>query len=158
MLRLTIIMHTLTFLLVFVKLTEDILDRADIFILELQELQIPKPDLWEWLYAASILFAPFARRAMSKNSIAWMRWFHLGVWLLCVLPLAMGNWIYYADFVTFVQERDTAHLAHTWRHIPLAIVFQAFNILALQIHLVQLYFSYRLLSIWSSSQLKRKGE
>ena len=53
----------------FAKLLPDILDRLDIFILEIEELQVPKPQLWEHLWCLSIIVTFFGLSAIKKNKI-----------------------------------------------------------------------------------------
>lgn len=154
-LKLTFYMHLLLYIIVLLKLSEDILDRLDIFILELQELRIPKPDWWEWLYGASFMVNLVASRAMQKNAYTTMRTYHVLVWLTCILPLAVAQYQYLFDFILFVQERDTANLTYVWRELPLSVVFEAFSLIAIQVHFVQIYFSYKLFTLWQAYSVKK---
>merc|ERR1719278_1947360 len=49
------------------KLLPEILDKLDIFVLEIEELLIPKPQLWEWIWASSIIPAAIAWLACKKS-------------------------------------------------------------------------------------------
>lgn len=154
-LKLTFYLHFLLYALVLLKLSEDLLDRADIFILELQELQIPKPDLWEWLYGVSFFANFFAGRAMRSNSARLMNLYHILTWTLSLGPILVAQFQYFPDFITFLQERDIEKLVYVWRSIPLSVVFEAFSLVALQVHLMQAFYAYKLWKIWNAYTLNR---
>ncbi|UXI22050.1 hypothetical protein NH340_JMT07993 [Sarcoptes scabiei] len=155
-LKITFYLHFLLYLIIILKLSEDILDRMDIFILELQELAIPKPDLWEWAYGLSFLFTFFGARSFRNNSIAMIKIYLFAIVTLTIGPIIMAQFQYSNDFIKFISERNTQHLQYVWRDIPIAVVFEAFTIIAIQIHLFQIYFAYKLLKIWSSYSRKRQ--
>lgn len=52
------------------KLSQDILDRLDIFILELEELEIPKPMRWEWIWFFSTLLSYFGMTGLRRNKVS----------------------------------------------------------------------------------------
>merc|ERR1719342_1659418 len=54
------------------KLLPAILDKLDIFVMELEELFIPKPDLWEWVWLGSLLATIPAFMASKKNP-TWLK-------------------------------------------------------------------------------------
>ena len=143
-------MHFLLYLLILLKLSEDVLDRADIFILELQELRIPKPDFWEWLYGISFLANIFAARAMRTNSVPLIRLYQFLTWTFSLGPICVAQIQYFPDFYHFVQYRDLEKLTYAWRTLPLAVVFEAFALIALQVHFVQAWYSFKLGKIWTS--------
>lgn len=154
-LKLTFYLHLILYIIIVLKLSEDLLDRADIFILELQELEIPKPDLWEWLYGLSFFGNLLALRAMRTNSARLINLYHIATWLLSLTPLLLAQTAYFPDFVTFLQERDTEKVRYVWRQLPIAVIFQAFALVALQVHLMQVFYAYRLYKIWSAYLLNR---
>lgn len=154
-LKLTFYLHFILYIIVLLKLSEDILDRADIFILELQELEIPKPDLWEWMYGVSFIVNIFAFRAMRTNSAKMINFYHISTWIFSLLPILLAQTQYFPDFLTFLQERDIEKLIYVWRNLPISVIFQAFALVALQVHLMQVYYAYRLHKIWSAYLLNR---
>ncbi|KAJ6217236.1 hypothetical protein RDWZM_008393 [Blomia tropicalis] len=154
-LKLTFYPHFFLYVLIILKLSEDILDRADIFILELQELRIPKPDLWEWTYGLSFLGTAFGARAMKTNSAKSINMYQIIIWLFALVPILLAQFQYAPDFIKFINERDVEQLTYTWRSLPLAVIFEAFAMIALQVHLAQAYFAYKLWKIWSSYGVSR---
>jgi len=122
-LKFTFYLHFLLNALVILKLSEDVLDRMDIFILELQELEIPKPHLWEWIYGISFLPTLFAARAIKTNSARLMNLYQITTWSLAIIPLLIGQCYYAPDFIAYLQERDLETLAYVWRSLPISVVF-----------------------------------
>merc|ERR1711936_633415 len=84
--------HLLTTLCLLVKLSPAILDRMDIFILPLEELNIPKPPLWEWIWLAScFLIYVIGSNAIKASKVDKMNIF-LIVDLLSFFCPFMGSW------------------------------------------------------------------
>ena len=152
-LKLTLYLQSILNLIVFLKLSEDILDRADIFILELQELRIPKPDLWEWLYASSVIAIFVAIRSFKTNSSGMIKFFLMLVTGLSILPLFIGQLKYFSDFIKFTQVKNVEEIKFVWRNWPVSVFFEIFSVAALQVHFAQVYYGYRLLKLWT--QYKR---
>ena len=69
----SIFCHGLLAVVLLAKVSEDILDRLDIFILSLQELYVPKPLLWEWCWLASVPVAALGLTAIRKNNAGTMK-------------------------------------------------------------------------------------
>ncbi|OTF78732.1 jagunal-like protein, partial [Euroglyphus maynei] len=157
-LRVTFYLHFLLYLLIILKLSEDILDRMDIFILELQELEIPKPNLWEWLYGISFLFTIFGARATRTNSFRMIKYYLMGITLFAFIPIIWAQQIYFMDFYHFISERDISKLKFVWNNLPIAVIFEAFSIIAIQVHIFQLYYSYKLYQLWKPYAQRRKQQ
>ena len=49
-LKWAIFSHYLLLFVMILKLTPEVLDRLDVFVLEVEELFVPAPLLWEWLW------------------------------------------------------------------------------------------------------------
>ena len=150
-------LHFLLYLLVVFKLLEDILDRLDIFILELQELRIPKPDLWEWMYGLSFFLTFFALQAMNKNSTKLIYIYMLSSCVFCFGPVLVAETQYAYDFYLFVRYADIDKLTYVWRSIPISVIFQAFAVIALQVHTYQMFYAYRLYRVWKSYSAKKSN-
>lgn len=137
------------------KLSEDLLDRADIFILELQELRIPKPDIWEWLYAGSVLGLLVAGRSFKTNSAGMIKLFLAIVTCLAVVPLLLGQCKYLPDFIKFMQVKNVEEIQYVWRNWPVSVFFELIFVAGLQVHCAQLFYGFRLLKLWTQYQVKR---
>lgn len=121
----------------------------DIFILELQELEIPKPDLWEWTYGVSFLFTIVGARAIRTNSVSMMKFYILCITLTAFGPIVMSLYQYIFDFWKYQQEGDLKKLQYVWHDLPLGPLFGTFGLIALQVHLFQLYYAHKLYKAWS---------
>lgn len=136
----TITFHRMLFVLMLLKLTAHVLGGTNISILH--HLHTPKPGLWEWLYAASILSGSLARQAMAKNSIGWMRCFHVSLFVFTIAPVVIGG---------------SSSIDHSVPSISMFISI-SFVLSALSVHLIQLYYSHQLINIWTTSKVTRKVE
>jgi len=153
-LKFTIYMHYMIFALMLVKLADDILDRLDVFILELQELYIPKPRLWEWVWCGSAIASLFGLHAIRRNGSYAIVLFGVGILNVGLAPCLYAATLHFTDFVTYIQTRDVGALSQVWRGLPVAVLWYIFLTVALQVHAAQIFFAYQLHKSW---QRKRKS-
>jgi hypothetical protein len=137
-----------------IKLSEDILDRLDIFILELQELFIPKPKLWEWIWAASIIFSWTGFKAIRKNNVTNMKIYVVMTIVFSLLPILYCIGYYFGDFITYFEERSVENVSEVWGGKPLCIPWTLFGVVCLQVHFFQLWFSFSLIRAWTIKKSK----
>ncbi|XP_015792929.1 protein jagunal [Tetranychus urticae] len=154
-LKWSITMHYLLFGLMVAKLTDDILDRFDVFILELQQLYIPKPMIWEWIWTLSVFFNYIASKAMKKNNPTSMKFYLFIINLTAIFPVFYAMIVYLSDFLVYFETRDVTKVTHVWNKYPLAVIWYGFLLVALQVHLAQFVFAYKLIKVWS---LKKRRE
>ncbi|XP_064473022.1 protein jagunal-like [Ornithodoros turicata] len=155
-LKTSIIFHFFLTLLMCAKVAEDVLDRLDIFILELEELYLPKPLLWEWLWLSSIAFALPGLTAIRRNRLNSLRVYSAGTFLLALCP-AVGAAIYFfREMYTYVRMGHSAGNIQLWQGYPVAVLWYAFLLLALQAHVFSLYFAVRLMMAWQQGTAVRK--
>ncbi|XP_059083752.1 uncharacterized protein LOC131881023 [Tigriopus californicus] len=145
--------HMILWTFMAVKLCPAILDYLDVFVLELEELFIPKPVLWEWFWFAGIVSTFFGLSALKKSLYKSMTKSFYGLLLLNLVPVLFALVFYASDFFAFVKTKSTRG-QDTWRGIPVAILWYAFLFLSLQVHLLELYFARVLIQAW---QPKRKS-
>ena len=149
-------MHYLLLGLMLAKLADDILDRFDIFILELQELYIPKPLLWEWIWSFAAFSNLIATKSMRKNSFTMIKIYLFIIVFTAIVPLVYALGYFFSDFWTFLETRDLSKLSHVWNNYPLAILWYIFIVVALQIHFAQVCFAFNLLKTWSAKRMKKE--
>ncbi|KAL1414704.1 hypothetical protein MTO96_000823 [Rhipicephalus appendiculatus] len=128
-LKTSMLLHFFLFLAMCAKLAEDVLDRLDIFILELEELYIPKPLLWEWVWLASLVFVlpgPDGRTAQSREQ-------HEG-------------------------HGHAVQNVELWQGYPVAVLWYAFLTVAFQAHMFSLYFGVRLILAWQRGTVVKKAK
>lgn len=143
------------FLILAGKLLDDILDRLDIFVLELQELYIPKPRLWEYVWAGSLVFALIARLAIARNSRNLLKVYVAMLISFSLIPVLFAFVIYFEDVKQFYLTRDSSLTSEQWRNYPTAVLWYVFLFVALQLHLAQLAFASKLLSAWKGNRSSR---
>jgi len=155
-LKWTIFMHyTLVFCMIS-KLMPDILDKVDVFILEVEELFVPKPYLWEWLWMLSVAVTFFGLSACKNSNLIAIRRFMLGSLIFSVLPVLIGMVLHAPQVYTFLfeEEEELVRDITMWQGYPYSVLWYAFFFLALQVHCYELYFANCLMKAWMP-QLKK---
>ncbi|GBP28919.1 Protein jagunal [Eumeta japonica] len=146
------------------KLSADILDRMDIFILEIEELQIPTPLLWEYIWCLSLVMSMIGLPAIKKNNIRQLRHYIYGIGILGFGPLLYCILYYCPDVWRYLTRDDEDEDSSAeveielWQGYPYGLLWYAFVLLASQVHFFQLHFSYNLLKAWRMRGTLRKPE
>ncbi|XP_035453070.1 protein jagunal [Spodoptera frugiperda] len=155
--------HHIMFLVMLAKLSADILDKLDIFILEIEELQIPQPLWWEYIWCLSLLLSFLGLSAIKRNNIKYLRRYMYGITALGFGPLLYCVLYYCGDVWRYLtmdaDEDDSSEVdIELWQGYPYGLLWYAFVLLASQIHFFQLYFSYNLLKAWRARGALRKSD
>lgn len=155
-----IFFHYLLFFVMLAKLSADILDKLDIFILEIEELRIPQPLWWEYIWCVSLLFSFLGLAAARKNRIKPMRNYIIGLVVFGYLPLIYAIVYYFGDvwvYLTYDEEEDANELdeVHMWQGMSYGLLWYGFIIIALQIHSFSSYFAWNLISAWRFKGTKK---
>lgn len=96
-----------------VKLSSDILDRLDIFVLEIEELEVPKPLLWEYLWCLSIVMSFIGLSAIKGNNLRDMKKYIIGILLFGVLPLIYCLAYYFRDVLEYIRLPEDVDIGDT---------------------------------------------
>ena len=155
-LKFCILLHYLLFTIMLLKLSEDILDRLDIFILELQELYIPKPKLWEWVWASSVLFTFLGLSSIRSNNLSLIRMYAILTFFVSMCPILYASVYYFNDLWHFIEERNLSKVKEVWNGYPVALIWYSFLVVALQVHFFQLFFAIRLWFAWNIKKVNKK--
>jgi len=156
-LKWTIFFHYIMVFVIISKLMPDILDKVDVFILEVEELFVPKPLLWEWLWILSVPVTFFGLSACKKSNLIAIRRFMLGSLLFSLLPIFIGMVVHAPQAYSFLVEEEEeeegveaepADEIIMWQGYPYAVLWYAFFFLALQVHCYELYFANCLMKAW----------
>lgn len=125
-LKYCIFFHALLWFVMLAKLTSDILDRLDIFILEIEELEVPAPLWWEYIWLASLFTSFMGLSAARANKIREMQKYMLAISLLAVLPLVYCVLYYFGDVWDYITLEENTNLKETdifiWR-VSMQIAF-----------------------------------
>ncbi|XP_022651105.1 protein jagunal-like isoform X2 [Varroa jacobsoni] len=154
-LKMSIFCHGLLAVVLLAKVSEDILDRLDIFILSLQELYVPKPLLWEWCWLMSIPVAGVGLSALRKNNAASMKIYVSGTFMFGIVPVLAAAFLYFSEMSEYIQTKSNVTF---WQGYPIAVLWYIFIVLAVQIHVFSLYFAIRLILAWQKVVTVRKAK
>ncbi|KAF5285271.1 hypothetical protein FQR65_LT13285 [Abscondita terminalis] len=156
-LKYCIFFHYLLFFGMLAKLSADILDRLDIFILEIEELSIPQPLWWEYVWCISLLVSFLGLAAIRKNKVKSMQQYVIGIIIFGYFPLLYGIVYYCKDVWLYLMSKDVTELEHIqwWQGYPYGLLWYAFILLAAQVHLFSLYFAWNLIVAWRSRGMRK---
>ncbi|XP_076663184.1 jagunal [Andrena cerasifolii] len=153
-LKYCIFFHYLLFFVMLAKLSADILDHLDIFILEIEELQVPQPLWWEYIWCASLMSSFLALSAVKRNRIKMLQQYMIGIVLLGYGPLLYAVVYYFKDVWKYLTI-GKADEVHIWQGLPYGLLWYAFILLASQVHSFSLFFSWNLLVAWKTRGSKK---
>ncbi|XP_035732625.1 protein jagunal-like [Vespa mandarinia] len=148
-LKYCIFFHYLLFFVMLAKLSADILDRLDIFILEIEELLIPQPLWWEYIWCTSLLLSFLALSAIKKNKIKTLQRYMIGLIVLGYGPILYAMIYYFKDVWRYLTVGKTEDI-QLWQGLPYGMLWYAFILLASQVHSFSLYFSWNLIVAWKT--------
>jgi hypothetical protein len=126
-------------------------------VLELEELEVPKPLKWEFWYCLSLPVTFFGLSAIRKNNIQAMQVYLGGTIANAVVPVLLGMFIYFGDVYTYVSTRSLKDI-QVWQGYPYALLWYIFLVIALQIHLFSLFFASKLVTAWRVKGSAKKAE
>ena len=86
------------------KLTPEVLDRLDVFVLEVEELFVPTPLVWEWLWLLSIPVTIAGLNTCKQNSLKSCKQFLIGTLVFSLLPVMIGMVCHGQDCYEFLTE------------------------------------------------------
>ncbi|KAK9890059.1 hypothetical protein WA026_008867 [Henosepilachna vigintioctopunctata] len=156
-LKYCIFFHYLLFFAMLGKLSSDILDRLDIFILEIEELRIPQPLWWEYAWCISLLLSFLCLAAIKRNRVKPMNQYIAGLVVFGFIPLLYALIYYFKDVLIYLtaEDEDDIERVQFWQGYPYGLLWYAFVLLALQVHIFSIYFAWNLLQAWKSKGLKK---
>jgi len=138
----------------FVKLLSDILDKLDIFILEIEELEIPPPLWWEYIWFISSVFLIFGNKGIQNNNITYMTIYMVGSSLWSFMPVLYAMILYWGDVWQVLSDGSYDGL-HVWQGYPYGVMWYVFLVPTFQVHLFSTMFSVKLYNTWL---LKKKSQ
>lgn len=112
-LRYCIFFHYLLFIFMLIKLGPDILDRLDIFVLEIEELYVPKPLWWEYAWCTSVFITFLGLSSARSNQILTMQKFMIGIGVLAIVPIVYCLIYYLGDAIEYFKLEEGTDLEDT---------------------------------------------
>ncbi|XP_068202538.1 protein jagunal homolog 1 [Palaemon carinicauda] len=156
-LRKCVFAHLLLALLMVVKMVPHILDRLDIFVLEIEELEVPEPLIWEYVWLGGSLSSFLGLTAIRKNRTLLLQVYFMLINLLSTVPVLLASMIYFSDFYEYCTEDEPQDLP-LWQGYPLAVLWYSFLLLAMQVHIFTLIFAWKLIIAWKNSMTSKKAQ
>lgn len=95
------------------KLSADILDRLDIFILEIEELRVPQPLWWEYIWCLSIFMSFVGLSAAKGNRMKDMHKYMIGLVLFGIAPMLYCLIYYFRDVIDYMTIEDGINIEDT---------------------------------------------
>ncbi|XP_040153490.1 protein jagunal isoform X1 [Anopheles arabiensis] len=163
-LKYCIFFHYLLFFVMLVKLSADILDRLDIFILEIEELQIPPPLWWEYFWCLSVFLSFIGLAAVRGNRVNDMKKYMVGISTIGFVPLLYCIFYYLNDVLEYLNLEEGTELDDTdifvWQVIgyPYGLLWYGFVLMAFQVHFFSLFFAWNLIKAWRQRGALKKGQ
>merc|ERR1719357_43504 len=146
-LKWSIFIHYILLFMMLTKLMPEVLDKLNVFVLEVEELFVPKPLIWEWLWLLSIPVTIFGLSACKHSSLNSIKQFLVGTLVCSLLPVLLGMALHAVDCYQFITEGVTEDIM-VWQGYPYAMLWYAFFFVSLQVHLYQIYFANCLMQAW----------
>ncbi|KAG4072154.1 hypothetical protein HA402_015653 [Bradysia odoriphaga] len=161
-LKYCIFFHYLLFFVMLAKLSADILDRLDIFILEIEELAVPQPLWWEYIWCLSIFMSFVGLSAAKGNRMKDMHKYMIGLVLFGIAPMFYCFVYYFGDVIDYLTLERGANVDDTdiviWNGLPYGLLWYAFVLVGFQVHGFSLYFAWNLITAWRSRTATRKAQ
>jgi len=159
-LRYCIFFHYLLVIFMLVKLFPDFLDKANIFVLEIEELYVPKPLWWEYAWCLSVVVTFFGLSAARNNRILSMQKFMIGIGVFGLLPVVYCFLYYLRDVIDYLRLDEDIDIEDThivvWQGLPYGLLWYGFVLAALQVHGFSLYFAWNLVKTWKTRVASKK--
>lgn len=109
-LKVCIFLHYLLFFVMLAKLASDILDKLDVFILEVEELRVPKPLWWEYIWCVSVVLSFIGLSAIRSNRLVNMKKYIFGVLMFGLAPVLYCMAYYAHDVITYLKLESDVDL------------------------------------------------
>uniref|UniRef100_A0A0K2SZT6 Jagunal n=1 Tax=Lepeophtheirus salmonis TaxID=72036 RepID=A0A0K2SZT6_LEPSM len=152
-LKWSVLFHYVLGFILFAKLVPDILDRLGIFVLEIEELLIPKAKLWELFWILSIPATLLGLLSSKKSNASMMTKFFYSILVLGLFPVLVGFAANFSELYRYASSKDIEKV-ETWNGFPVSVLWYVYLFMALQAHLFELYFAKTLIKVWQPRKKK----
>lgn len=151
-LRLALFLHILIGLLMFFRLLPGITGAFGLTVVSLRRLDLPHPRPWEYAWLVSLVAAVIGWRSTPQNNLFLLKQFVLGLIVFGLSPIFFGFFDLKNDIILYLQERK---YTYEMLGFPAVLLWIAFMLIALQLHIFSLYFSYVLLGSWKPRVIEK---
>ncbi|OQV23258.1 hypothetical protein BV898_02713 [Hypsibius exemplaris] len=127
------------------KLLNHLAEQYEILIPDIAEWAIPEPLGWEYVYLLSFIPSVFGLLSLSHNRLPYLNILFYGIPLVSVTPVVAAAGYMAQDFISFGTTHKSKDI---FLGYPLVWLWFVFFALALQLHLLQLFFALQLRRAW----------
>uniref|UniRef100_A0A915JAM7 Protein jagunal n=1 Tax=Romanomermis culicivorax TaxID=13658 RepID=A0A915JAM7_ROMCU len=146
-LKCVLILHIFLIVLLFFRVSEDILDQFDLDWAPLERLNLPTPHFWEYWWLLSFAPIMLAFWSMPKNNSRLMTQSYYCFFALALLPIACGAGYLLPSLYKFIYEPSSQKF-DLFIKFPIIILEYAFFAVSFQVHIFTMYFASQLIKAW----------
>jgi len=117
-----------------------------------QQLQLPRPQMWEFVWLVTVLPVFFGYVAIRKNRVFLLQQYLIGTFVFGVLS---SLYAIYSHFEDLLEYWETKTATEYYKGYPVIVMWYMFLMVAMQLHIAEIYFSYLLLKAWKP-EIKKK--
>lgn len=117
----------------------------------LQRMKLPRAELWEYAWLASVLSTFLGFMSLPKNRSFLLKQFLIGCVIFGLGPVLYAIYSLSDELFEFWETRETKRLLLGF---PVVVLWNMFLVIALQVHVFSFSFGWQLVKAWAP---KRKG-
>ncbi|CDS37095.1 protein of unknown function DUF1352 [Echinococcus multilocularis] len=147
-LRTALALHIALWILVAIKILPEILFRFG-FVSRtfMRKHPLPLNELWEYAWCfGSIIPVLFGYLSVTKNKVYLIRFSLVGTIAFGFVPIIMGCFLRAYELMDYYYTKSSRH---DFFNFPFVVIIYIFFSVCIQVHCFTLYFSWKLMTIWS---------
>ncbi|KAI3386569.1 hypothetical protein SNEBB_009485 [Seison nebaliae] len=109
---------------------------------------IPGPKLWHYIWLTSIVPAIVSLTTLSRNNYSLLKYCYYGVLSLGLCTSICVILINAPVLYDYVMDKESTNLPLLFGSIPILIIWYFFLAIAIQVHVLSLFFISQLLGCW----------
>jgi len=117
-----------------------------------QQLQLPRPQTWEFVWLVTFWPVLFGYIAIRKNRVFLLQQYLIGTFVFGILPALFAI---YSNFEDLLEYWETKTASEYYKGFPVIVMWYMFLMVAMQLHAFEVYFSYLLLKAWKPDIRKK---
>ena len=119
----------------------------------LQKLRLPRASTWEYVWLVSVVADIFGLFSLRKNRYVLMQQFLIGWVVFGLGPVVYGMYSLFDELMDYWNTRETKKL---FMGFSVVVLWNMFLVVAFQLHLFGVWFSWKLLRAWKPKAVKKK--
>jgi len=154
-LKFTLVLHLLLYLLMVMRMSVSLCVLAGVRPPALlQKLRLPKAELWEYAWLASLLPMILGFISMPRNKSFLIKQFILGFFIFGLAPVCYAIYLMIDDLFEYYHTHESKDL---FLGYPRVVIWSMFLVIALQVHVFGISFGWQLSKAWSKTERRKKA-